>query len=154
MSPMHSNLALLVSKSKVQWGQWRAAHEKKKRARDEGRAARSSKVILPQQRPPQPHRWTPWQQRRTPTLPPQSTQATQAASPSSKDTSSCLLHAPPLNDPVLGKRDYLFILPKLLLPRGDNSQRTYNQKVKFISHSCQTALRGERFRGKIANSQA
>ena len=55
----------------------------------------------------------------------------------------CLRHMPPLNDPMPGIGDHLYILPKLLLFRGSHLNPTYNQKVKAISRNCQTALRGE-----------
>ena len=45
----------------------------------------------------------------------------------------CHTQTPPLNDPMPGIGDYIHILPKLLLHRGDNPKRTYAQKIKLIS---------------------
>ena len=56
---------------------------------------------------------------------------------------NCFEHAPALNDPMPGIGDLVFILPKLLLYRSSDKVMTYNQKVKFISRNCQTALRGD-----------
>ena len=50
---------------------------------------------------------------------------------------------PAPNDPMPGIGDYLFILPKLVLHKGHDRTLTYNQKVKFISRNCQTALRDD-----------
>ena len=46
------------------------------------------------------------------------------------------------SDPVPGIGDHLFILPNLILHRGE-SRLTYNLKVKLIFRNCHTALRGD-----------
>ena len=55
----------------------------------------------------------------------------------------CFENVSAMNDPMPGIGDYVFILPKLLLYRSQDRVMTYNQKVRFISRNCQTALRGE-----------
>ena len=53
-----------------------------------------------------------------------------------QDMAHCLDNIPSLNDPVPGIGGHLYILPKLFLLRGCQSQQT-------ISRNCQTALWGE-----------
>ena len=55
----------------------------------------------------------------------------------------CLQSEGSPNNPVPGIGDYTFILPKLILCKNYDRTLTYNQKTKYISRNCQTALRND-----------